>query len=123
MAVQARTLELYRQLDLADAVVAAGYPNPAVNLWALGEQKAHIELQQAGHDLSPYPYVLIYPQDQHERLLIKALEGFGIHVERETELLDFVDHGAVNGSDDHNNHITARLRLADGSEKTVKPAT
>jgi 2-polyprenyl-6-methoxyphenol hydroxylase-like FAD-dependent oxidoreductase len=33
LAVQARTLELYRQLDLADAVVARGHRVPAVNLW------------------------------------------------------------------------------------------
>ncbi len=32
LAVQARTLELYRQLDLADAVVAGGHKVPAVNL-------------------------------------------------------------------------------------------
>ena len=33
LAVQARTLELYRQLDLADAVVARGHEVPAINLW------------------------------------------------------------------------------------------
>jgi 2-polyprenyl-6-methoxyphenol hydroxylase-like FAD-dependent oxidoreductase len=32
LAVQARTLELYRQLDLADAVLARGHRVPAVNL-------------------------------------------------------------------------------------------
>ncbi|AXM94469.1 FAD-dependent oxidoreductase [Pseudomonas plecoglossicida] len=31
MAVQARTLELYRQLDLAEAVIDAGYKTPAMN--------------------------------------------------------------------------------------------
>jgi 2-polyprenyl-6-methoxyphenol hydroxylase-like FAD-dependent oxidoreductase len=33
LAVQARTLELYRQLDLADAVLSQGHKVPAVNLW------------------------------------------------------------------------------------------
>ncbi len=37
LAVQARTLELYRQLDLTDAVVAEGHKVPAVNLWVKGE--------------------------------------------------------------------------------------
>ena len=36
LAVQARTLELYRQLDLAQAVVARGHKVPAANLWARG---------------------------------------------------------------------------------------
>ena len=33
LAVQARTLELYRQLDLTDAVLKHGHRVPAVNLW------------------------------------------------------------------------------------------
>lgn len=32
LAVQARTLELYRQLDLTDAVLSSGHKVPAVNL-------------------------------------------------------------------------------------------
>ena len=36
LAVQARTLELYRQLDLTDAVVKRGHKVPAVNLWVKG---------------------------------------------------------------------------------------
>jgi len=45
LAVQARTLELYRQLDLADAVVARGYRVPAGNFWIKGERKAGIALK------------------------------------------------------------------------------
>ena len=37
LAVQARTLELYRQLDLTDAVLKHGHRVPAVNLWVNGE--------------------------------------------------------------------------------------
>ena len=33
LAVQARTLELYRQLDLTAAVIERGHKVPAVNLW------------------------------------------------------------------------------------------
>jgi len=36
LAVQARTLELYRQLDLADEVFRRGHKTPAVNLWVRG---------------------------------------------------------------------------------------
>ena len=42
LAVQARTLELYRQLDLTEAVVARGHKVPAVNLWAKGEAAARL---------------------------------------------------------------------------------
>ena len=36
LGVQARTLELYRQLDLTDAVVKHGHKVPAANLWVKG---------------------------------------------------------------------------------------
>ena len=74
LAVQARTLELYRQLDLADAVVANGHQVPAVNLWVKGEPKARISFDAMGAGLTPYPFLQIFPQDEHERLLIERLE-------------------------------------------------
>src|ERR1700737_2519429 len=81
LAVQARTLELYRQLDLADAVVAKGHQVPAVNLWVKGEPKAQISLAAMGSGLTPYPFMQIFPQDRHERLLIERLEALGVRVE------------------------------------------
>ena len=45
LAVQARTLELYRQLDLADAVIAEGHQVPAVNLWVKGERAARLAFE------------------------------------------------------------------------------
>ena len=61
LAVQARTLELYRQLDLTDAVVARGHRVPAVNLWVKGERKARISLDDIGKGLTPYPFLHIFP--------------------------------------------------------------
>ncbi len=91
MVVQARTLECYRQLDMAEAVVAAGYKTPAMNMWALGKRKAHIQLTDAGAYVSPYPFVLVYPQDRHEQFLQAKLESLGVTVERETRLDTFDD--------------------------------
>jgi len=44
--VQARTLELYRQIGLADAVVAAGRRLSAVNLWTTGKHRARVVFGQ-----------------------------------------------------------------------------
>jgi 2-polyprenyl-6-methoxyphenol hydroxylase-like FAD-dependent oxidoreductase len=106
MAVQARTLELYRQLDLDREVVAGGLRNPAINMWVKGKHRARLDFQDAGRRLTPYPFVLIYPQDRHEALLVRHLEALGIKVERRTELLGFTDEGG---------HVTARLRGRDGA--------
>src|SRR5215813_7074492 len=92
LAVQARTLELYRQLDLADAVLARGHKVPAVNMWVKGKQAVRIAFETVGEDLTPYSFLEIFPQDEHERLLIERLRPFGVSVERQTELKSFSDH-------------------------------
>src|SRR5437016_13759617 len=53
LAVQARTLELYRQVGLADAVVDAGRKAVAVNLWVAGRQVGHVAFGDMGQGLSP----------------------------------------------------------------------
>ena len=93
LAVQARTLELYRQLGLAEAVVASAHEVPAVNLWTRGARRARIPFDKVGAGLTPYPAVRIFPQDEHERLLIGRLSDLGVSVERETELVGFSDKG------------------------------
>src|SRR6202047_2444299 len=108
LAVQARTLELYRQLDLAEAVVAKGHRVPAVNLWVKGEPKAQISLAAMGSGLTPYPFLQIFPQDEHERLLIERLSAFGVAVERQTELVHFADR---------EDGVLARPRGPDGEEQ------
>ncbi|MCD7111808.1 FAD-dependent oxidoreductase [Rhizobium sp. DKSPLA3] len=110
MAVQARTLELYRQLDMADAVIAAGMETASMNMWARGQRRAHVSLGEAGEDVTQYPFVLTYPQDRHERLLVQRLAALGVEIERETELRDFTDHG---------DHVEARV-TKDGTEHVYK---
>ncbi|WP_460145270.1 FAD-dependent monooxygenase [Pseudomonas sp. S2_A02] len=111
LAVQARTLELYSQLDLSDAVVQNGHKVAAANFWVKGEPVARLPLSTIGEGLTPYAFLEIYPQDEHERLLIERLEAFGIKVERDTELQSFEETG---------DGITARLRLPDGQQQTCQ---
>src|SRR5256885_8356809 len=56
LAVQARTLELYRQVGLSDAVVEAGVKVGFVNLWAGGSNVARVPLSRLGEGLSPFPF-------------------------------------------------------------------
>src|SRR6202158_4194691 len=89
LALQARTLEFYRQIGLADAVVERGRKVLAVNLWVTGNRVARAVFGEMGVGISPFPYAQIFPQDEHERLLIERLTAAGVEVERRTELLDF----------------------------------
>lgn len=93
LAVHARTLELYSQLDLTDAVLANGHKVPAANLWVEGEKKARLDFGDAGQEHTPYPFLHIFPQDEHEKLLIARLEDLGVRVQRQSELLGFADDG------------------------------
>src|SRR5207244_13373296 len=64
LAVQARTLELYQQMGLAAAVLARGHQIGAANLWVGGRKAARLPIREMGAGQSPFPFGLIYPQDE-----------------------------------------------------------
>ncbi len=107
LAVHARTLESYRQLDLADEVVSRGLDMRAVNLWVRGEHAARVVLGDIGKGLSPFPFVVIYPQDEHEALLVRHLQEEGVEVERNTELVRL---------EARENGVVATITAPDGAE-------
>jgi 2-polyprenyl-6-methoxyphenol hydroxylase-like FAD-dependent oxidoreductase len=111
LAVQARTLELYSQLNLTDAVLTRGHKVPAINLWVKGEPKARMAFANIGSGLTPYPFLQIFPQDQHEQLLIQRLQELGVSVERRTEFLGYTEQG---------DRVVARLRGPDGREESCE---
>src|SRR6202040_3136954 len=51
LAVQVRTLEFYRQVGIADAIVAGGVKIAGVNLWVRGAKAARVPLQDIGKSL------------------------------------------------------------------------
>ncbi|GAC1310494.1 MAG: FAD-dependent monooxygenase [Vulcanimicrobiaceae bacterium] len=109
--VQARTLEFYRQLGIADAVVDAGTPLVGVRLWSRGKRIGRMAFGRMGRGLSPYPFMLIYPQDAHERLLARELATFGVEIERGIEFV---------GLDQRPDTVLARLRHDDGRIEEVE---
>jgi 2-polyprenyl-6-methoxyphenol hydroxylase-like FAD-dependent oxidoreductase len=108
LTVQARTLELYRQIDLAYEVVKRSYRAPAVNLWLKGQKKTRVIVEEIRSHLTPFSFLQIFPQNEHEQLLTERLEAIGTAVERGVELVDFAEAGE---------EIVARLRSADGAEE------
>ena len=106
LVVQARTLEFYRQVGIADAVVENAAEFTGVNLWVEGRKAAHVAIGAIGAGLSPFPYLTVFPQDEHERLLIERLTAEGVAVERGTSLQGFEETG---------DRVRAHLTRADGS--------
>jgi 2-polyprenyl-6-methoxyphenol hydroxylase-like FAD-dependent oxidoreductase len=113
LVVQPRTLELYQQVGLAQRLVQDGLEFSALNVWVKGKRRGRAEVGRMGRGLSPFPSLLIYPQDEHEHALIASLEEQGVTIERGTEVL-----GLENGS----RFVRTRLRLADGSEEMCESA-
>lgn len=88
LAVQARTLEIYRQMGIADEAVENGRKLYGAHLH-LPEKDFHIELGDAAKTQTLFPYALIYEQNKNERLLLNVLTKNACAVLWETELLDF----------------------------------
>lgn len=89
VAVQARTLELYRPLGLDEAVIEGGQRVTAANFWVRSRRAAYALLGAIGQGLSAYPYLMMYPQDEHERMLAARLAALGVNVERSIEVTAF----------------------------------
>ncbi|HXD00842.1 MAG TPA: FAD-dependent monooxygenase [Verrucomicrobiae bacterium] len=111
--VQARTLEFYRQIGLAEAAVERGRKALAGNLWVAGRNRAQFSFRDMGQGLSPFPYALVLSQDEHERLLVGHLARLGVAVERRTELLGFKEAAG---------RVVARLKMPDRDPETCEAA-
>jgi 2-polyprenyl-6-methoxyphenol hydroxylase-like FAD-dependent oxidoreductase len=103
-----RTLELLDRAGCSNTFVAAGHKVDAANIITGSKTVGHISFTGVQ---SAYPYALMLPQSETERLLEAHLKAMGVSVERQTELVTFTDSGAA---------VTATLRHADGSEETRK---
>ena len=112
MVLQARTLEFYGQLGLAEAVIGRGIPVPTAHFCEHGKEVAALSLKDAGAGISPYPNALSFPQDDHERFLVDQLALHGAAVEWGTALHGFEDRGG---------HVRATLR-GGGTEEACEAA-
>ena len=83
LAVQARTLEYFDRIGIADAAVAAGQPLHGVNVFSERKRIVHMSF-----DALPcrFHYALALPQSETERLLTERLAGLGVSAERGVEL-------------------------------------
>ncbi len=84
--VQARTLETLETMGLAEKLIAQGNPARAFNLYDDSRQIMRLSLDGNG---SRYPYVLVVPQSDTERVLLGELDRCGVTVERNTLLTSF----------------------------------
>ena len=110
LAVQARTMEVFRDMGIADKVLAQARRVHGLSAYADRHRIVHVSFDLDDLDTA-YPFITILPQGRTERLLIERLADFGTEVERGARLAALVqDETGVN----------ATLADAEGRERTVR---
>jgi 2-polyprenyl-6-methoxyphenol hydroxylase-like FAD-dependent oxidoreductase len=108
LVIWSRTLELMDRMGCSDRFLPAGLRVTGANVTSGSKQIGHIAL---GGAATPYPFALMIPQSETERLLEEFLNKLGVEVERTVELAEFTASA---------NEVSAKLRHADGREETVE---
>src|SRR2546428_13428642 len=113
IAVQARTLEIYSKLGIADRALELGLRGNGANMWVEGKRTARIPLGDIGKSLSPFPFVLMLGQDDNERIMGERLRQGGLAVQWNTELVAF---------EQAPDQLAATLKAPDGSARKLVAA-
>jgi len=113
LGVQARTLEIYSRLGIAERALQLGKRGTGANMWAEGRKMARVPLGEIGQSLSPYPFLLILGQDDNERIMGEKLRDWGMAVQWNTELV---------GLEQQPDRVTATLKQPDGAIRKVSAA-
>ena len=120
--VQARTLEIYEQIGLADKLIALGKPAEKVRMIAGGEVRGEAVLRDIGVGMSRYPFMLVVEQGKHEALLYDHMRENGRDVRWQTELSSFSqDADGVTALMSSGEEIRAKYLVGcDGSKSPVR---
>jgi 2-polyprenyl-6-methoxyphenol hydroxylase-like FAD-dependent oxidoreductase len=111
LAVHARSLEIYEQLDLAQTAIDRGAIIHKLNLMSDGKVRAELDLTGIGTDMSPYPYVLTLEQSENEKLLYEHLQKNGKEVWWQTVLESFIQD---------ENGVKATVKSSDGKVQEIE---
>jgi 2-polyprenyl-6-methoxyphenol hydroxylase-like FAD-dependent oxidoreductase len=109
--VQARTLEIYEQINLANKLIEQGWITEKARFVVGGNVRGEVELSKIGERMSPYPFLLIVEQGRHEKVLYNFIKADGKDVSWETELEGF--------SQDETG-VRAKLKTATGKTETIE---
>jgi 2-polyprenyl-6-methoxyphenol hydroxylase-like FAD-dependent oxidoreductase len=108
--VQARTLEIYDQIGLADAAVRQGTIGEKIRMFAGGELRAEFDFGNIGEGMSPFPFVLMLEQSKNETLLYDYIRTSGQDVVWSTELENLKQDA---------DGVTASVKHVDGTRDEI----
>lgn len=109
--VQARTLEIYDQIGLAESAIERGTIANRFRLIEGGEVRGEMHLRNFGKDLSEFPFMLLLEQSKNEELLYEFIRKHNHDVLWNTELLNFTQDA---------NGVTAEVKTSEVEPQTIK---
>ena len=126
LAVQARTLQIYEQMGIADKALLQGTTANKIKIIINGKRLYEVPLQQLGEGLSAYDFLFILEQNKNEKILYDHLQELGGEVLWEHSLESFTQHNdgviaVVDNSSGEQTEINADWLIgADGAKSQVR---
>jgi 2-polyprenyl-6-methoxyphenol hydroxylase-like FAD-dependent oxidoreductase len=108
--VQARTLEIFRELGIADEALRRGRMTTRMQLYRNGKRKLAVDLSGLGTGLSEFPFALSLEQSKTEKLLHEYVQQHGKDVRWSSQLTGFTQNDSG---------VTVRYEEASGTEHTI----
>ncbi len=113
LGVQARTVELFLNLGMADELLNRGTIVTTACIFLDGNAKAELHFDHVKRADTPYPFVLVVPQRETEMILRDELRRLGVEVERPVEVTSIAQ--SPDG-------VTVLAKGTDGAEFAVRAA-
>lgn len=120
--IQARTLELFHKLGIADEVLKKGLRARGGKIHLNGELKLEVDITDMARTDTLFPFIFFLSQSETEKILLKEVRN----VERNTKLLSFKDkkkgiEAVIMNSNGDRETISARYICGcDGSHSIVR---
>ncbi|HLA56450.1 MAG TPA: FAD-dependent monooxygenase [Flavobacterium sp.] len=90
--VQARSMEIFDELGIAEEAIKRGRMTTAIRLFYKGRQKVGVDFARFGEGMSAFPFALSLEQSKTETLLAEYLSKNGEQVNWKSEFSHFVQH-------------------------------
>ena len=125
LAVQARTLQIYEQMSIAETALQRGNTAKKANIIIRQKKVQELSFANLGEDLSAFPFMFILEQDKNEEILYEHLMRLGGEVLWKNSLVNFTQnengiHALIKDKNVEKNIDAGWLVGADGAKSIVR---